>query len=135
VSGWLIDKSALARLGRSSDASLWAERIERGLVGICAVTRLEIGYAARSADDLHEIMTGLPVAALLVEYSTPAIEERAVDVQRMLAERGHHRAASLADILLAATAELSRLTVLHLDKDFELIAGVTGQPVERLRLP
>ncbi len=134
MTGWLIDKSALARLGQSTDAPLWAERIERGLVSISTVTRLEIGYSARSADDLHEIMSGLPVAALLVEYATPAIEERAVEVQRMLAERGHHRAASLADILLAATAELSRLTVLHVDNDFELISGVTGQPVERLRL-
>jgi hypothetical protein len=26
------------------------------------------------------------------------------------------------------------LTVLHVDKDFDLIAGVTGQPVERLAL-
>jgi hypothetical protein len=26
------------------------------------------------------------------------------------------------------------LTVLHLDKDFELIAEITGQPVERLAL-
>jgi predicted nucleic acid-binding protein len=34
--------------------------------------------------------------------------------------------------LIAATAELAQLTVLHLDKDFELIAEVTGQPVERL---
>lgn len=35
---------------------------------------------------------------------------------------------------LAATAELAELTVLHLDKDFELIAAVTGQQVERLDL-
>jgi len=25
--------------------------------------------------------------------------------------------------------------VLHLDKDFELIAEITGQPAERLRVP
>ena len=30
--------------------------------------------------------------------------------------------------------ELSGLTVLHVDKDFELIAEVTRQPTERLRL-
>ena len=34
---------------------------------------------------------------------------------------------------LAATAELAGLTVLHVDKDFEIIAEVTGQEVERLR--
>jgi predicted nucleic acid-binding protein len=34
--------------------------------------------------------------------------------------------------LIPATAELAQLKVLHVDKDFELIAEVTGQPVERL---
>ena len=67
-----------------------------------------------------------------VEHVTPAIEERAVDVQLALAERGQHRAASIPDLLIAATAEVAQLKVLHVDKDFELIADVTGQPVERL---
>lgn len=67
-----------------------------------------------------------------LEYLTPTIEERAVAVQMALAERGQHRAASIPDLLIAATAEVAQLTVLHLDKDFELIADVTGQPVERL---
>jgi predicted nucleic acid-binding protein len=86
VAGWLIDKSALARLGSSPDAAEWASRIERGLVHISTVTRLEVGFSARSATEL----------------------------------RG------------AATAELAGLTVLHVDKDFDLIAVVTGQLVERL---
>jgi len=30
--------------------------------------------------------------------------------------------------------ELAGLTVLHLDKDFEVIADVTGQPLERLNI-
>ena len=134
MTGWLIDKSALARLGGTPDVALWADRIERGLVGICTVTRLELGYSARSVSELREIATTIPVTALLIEYFTPAIEERAIEVQRLLAERGQHRAPSLADLLIAATAELAKLTILHVDKDFELIAGVTGQPVERLKL-
>ena len=70
-----------------------------------------------------------------IEYLTPAIEDRALDVQVQLAKRGHHRAPSIPDLLIAATAELAKLTVLHLDKDFELIAEITGQAVERLSLP
>jgi hypothetical protein len=31
--------------------------------------------------------------------------------------------------------ELAGLTVLHLDKDFDVIAQVTGQPTERLTMP
>lgn len=69
-----------------------------------------------------------------VEYQTPASEDRAVEVQTLLAESGHHRAPSLPDLVVAATAELVGLRVLHFDKDFHLIAEVTGQPTERLRL-
>jgi predicted nucleic acid-binding protein len=36
------------------------------------------------------------------------------------------------DLIVAATAELAGLTVVHLDKNFDLIAEVTGQPTERL---
>jgi predicted nucleic acid-binding protein len=36
------------------------------------------------------------------------------------------------DLIIAAAAELAGLTVLHFDKDFDLIAGITGQPVEWL---
>ena len=39
VTDWLIDKSALVRLGGSRDAVEWADRIERGLVRISTVTR------------------------------------------------------------------------------------------------
>lgn len=67
-----------------------------------------------------------------VEYLTPRIEDRAIELQSVLAERGQHGAPSVPDLLIAATAELAELTVLHVDKDFELIADVTGQPVERL---
>ncbi len=133
MTGWLIDKSALVRIGRSPDAATWANRLERGLVGICTVTRLEVGYSARSAADLREVFGRAPISALVIEYSTQAIEVRAREVQLLLAERGQHRAPSLADLLVAATAELNKLTVLHFDKDFDLIAEITGQPAEWLR--
>jgi predicted nucleic acid-binding protein len=45
-----------------------------------------------------------------------------------------HRAPSIPDLLIAAPAELAGLVVLHVDEDVDLIAGITGQPVERLRL-
>lgn len=128
---WLIDKSALIRLARSPAAQEWAGRIERGLVRICTVTRLEVGYSARSGKDLRAGFERPPLARMPIEYLTPAIEDRAVEVQVALGERGQHRAASIPDLLIAATAELGQLTVLHDDNDFELIADVTGQPTER----
>jgi len=75
-----------------------------------------------------------PLTAMPVEYLTPAVEDRAAQVQRLLAERGMHRAPSIPDLLIAAAAELSQRTVLHLDKDFDLIAELTGQPMQRVQL-
>ena len=132
TTSWLIDKSALVRLGASLDIDVWANRIERGLVGVTTVTLLEVGYSARSAADLSTVLSTPPLVAMPVEYFTPSVEERAVEVQRLLAERGQHRAPSIPDLLIAAAAELNRRTILHLDKDFELIAELTGQPTERL---
>lgn len=129
---WLADKSALVRLGASKNAEEWASRLHRGLVRITSVTRLEIGFSARSAQDIRTAVRQPPLSSMSVEYLTPAIEDRAIEVQGMLADRGQHRAPSVPDLLIAATAELAGLTVLHMDKDFDLISAVTGQPVERL---
>ena len=133
VTGWLIDKSAYTRLSTSADADVWAERIERGLVRISTVTRLEIGYSFRTGEQARAEWVSPPLAMMPVEYLTPAIEDRAVEVQTLLAERGQHRAPAIPDLMVAATAEIAGLTVLARDKDFELIARITGQPVESLR--
>ena len=69
-----------------------------------------------------------------VEYLTPAIEDRAFEVQLLLAHRGQHRRQSIRDLIIAATAESAALTVLHVDKGFEVIADITGQSMERLIL-
>jgi predicted nucleic acid-binding protein len=132
VTSWLIDKSALVRLAASPDAAEWASRIERGLIRITTVTRLEVGYSARSGADLRAGIRQPPVSAMPVEYLTPAIEDRAVEVLTLLADLGQHRAPSVPDLIIAATAELAGLTVLHCDKDFDLIASVTSQPAEWL---
>jgi predicted nucleic acid-binding protein len=133
VTAWLIDKSALVRLSASKDAELWVDRIGRGLVRITTVTLLEVGFSARSGPELRAAGQRPPLSLMPVENLTPAAEGRAVEVQMILADQGRHRAPSVPDLVIAAVAERSGLTVLHLDKDFELIAEVTGQPVERPR--
>jgi len=75
-----------------------------------------------------------PLSSMPVEYLTPAIEDRAVELLTLLADRGQHRAPSIPDLIIAATAELAGLTVLHLDKDFDLIAEITAQPMQRLNM-
>ena len=130
---WLIDKSAYVRLDESPDFELWLSRINRGLVYASSVTLLEFGWSAKSGKHWHLLVEEPPAVNLLIEYLTPAMEDRAVELQGLLADRGHHQAPSIPDLLIAAMAEVTGMTVLHVDKDFELVANFTGEPLERLR--
>jgi predicted nucleic acid-binding protein len=134
VKSWLIDKSAYIRLqlGQAANRDEWSARISRGLVRLSTITRLELGYSARSGDGGRQQFASPPLSLMPIEHLTPAIEDRAFQVQMLLADRGQHRAPSIPDLLIAATAEKAALTVLAVDKDFELIAAITGQPVETL---
>lgn len=134
VTSWLIHKSAYVRMHarQAADGDQWNARIERGLVRLSTMTRLELGFSARSGDAGRRAFAAPPLSFMPIEYLTPAIEDRAFEVQMLLADRGTHRAPSIPDILIAATAEKAGLTVLAVDKDFDLIADVTGQAVETL---
>jgi predicted nucleic acid-binding protein len=126
---WLVDKSALTRLARPEvNEALWLP-ITRGTVGVSICTELEMGFSARSADDYQE--TREKLVNRLVPVAIPLqAENRAREVQAALIARGQHRAVSVPDLLIAATAEIEDLTVLHYDADFDLIAEITGQPCE-----
>ena len=134
VTSWLIDKCAYVRLqlNQAANRDEWSARISRGLVRLSTITRLELGYSARSGDSGRRQFASPPLSLMPIEYLTPAIEDRAFEVQMLLADRGQHRAPSIPDLLIAATAEKAGLTVLAVDKDLELIAAFTGQPVETL---
>lgn len=134
VTSWLIDRSAYVRLqlGQVTNRDEWSARISRGLVRVSTITRLELGYSARSGEAGRRQFAAPPLSLMPVEHLTPAIEDRALEVQMLLADRGQHRAPSIPDLLIAATAEKAGLTVLAVDKDFDLIARITGQPVESL---
>jgi predicted nucleic acid-binding protein len=62
------------------------------------------------------------------EYLAPAIEVRAVKISHCWPITGSS-APSVSGLIIAATAELAGLTVLRRDKDFDLIANVSGQAV------
>ncbi|MFE1788370.1 PIN domain nuclease [Streptomyces sp. NPDC059525] len=125
----LIDTSAVARiLTDPAVRKSLSRHLVEGVVGICEVTELEILFSARSLADrldkedlLAELFNWVPVP--------DGVFQRARTVQRMLTDRGEHRSAGPVDLMVAATAELTGLTLLHHDKDFETIARVTGQPV------
>lgn len=125
---YLADKSALARMTLAPVQARLAPLIEAGEVASCAIVDLEVLYSARSRDDYEAIRR----RRALAYPSVPIDEEtlrRALAVQRLLAAKGHHRVA-IPDLIVAAAAEAADLAVLHYDRDYDLIAEVTGQPVE-----
>ena len=125
---YLIDTSALARYLQPPVKSLLDSRVSRGLIGVCVVTALEVGYSSRSLRD-HDRQSML-LESFIPVLVTPRAECRATQIQRALIDAGTHRGVSVADLLLAAVAEVERLTVLHYDADFDRIASVTGQATE-----
>ena len=126
---WLVDKSVLARLARPEVREVVLPRIQAGRIAIAIVTELEVGFSARSVDDYLTTRRTL-LDHLVPILIAPRAEQRAREVQAELVRRGQQRAASIPDLLLAAAAEVEQLSVLHYDADFELIAGITGQPTE-----
>ncbi|MYI56669.1 MAG: PIN domain nuclease [Acidimicrobiia bacterium] len=124
---YLADKSALARLHHPSVARRLGPLLVDGLVATTPIIDLEVLYSARSPADYEEILAerrALPSYPL-----TPEVTDRAVDVQRRLAQEGRHRL-PLPDLLIAATAELNGLAVLHYDADYDRITEITGQRCE-----
>ena len=125
---WLIDKSALWRASQPELEAVVLPHLESGLVAVTIVTELEVGYSAQSLFD-YQVTRRMLDQLLQVPLSLRA-EQRAREVQRLLVERGQHRSAGVADLLLAATAEIEGLTLWHYDADFDVIAEVTGQAAE-----
>ena len=127
---FLIDTSALARLMRpGSEAYGWDQAAAAGLIAVCPITELEYFYSARSAadrargiDDMRALFAWAPV--------DDRVYDRAWQVQGLLTEKGLHRGAGPVDLLIAATAELQGLTLLHRDHDFDCVAAVTGQAMQ-----
>lgn len=125
---YLIDKSALARMPLEPVRRRIAPILEAAEAATCAIIDLEMLYSARNREDYEDIRRRRSLAYHFVPMSE-AVLQRAVAVQAELARIGHHRVA-IPDLLIAAAAEAASLTVLHYDRDYEVIARVTRQPVE-----
>ncbi len=125
---YLIDKSALARMRADLVRERLAPIIKSGEAASCALIDLEVLFSARDHREHRRIRR----RRALAYHHVPLDEEtfrRAIQVQGRLARKGHHRVA-IPDLIIAAAAEAAALKVLHYDRDFDIIASVTGQPVE-----
>ncbi len=128
LADYLVDTSALVRLLRDAELrARWESPLTAGLIAVCPVVELEFLYTARSVTDRdwlqHQLRSVFGWVAI-----PDRVYERAAEIQHDLTERGAHRSASAVDLIITATAEHHRLSLLHCDRDFEQIANVTGQP-------
>ncbi|WP_432540724.1 PIN domain-containing protein [Kineococcus sp. SYSU DK002] len=128
---FLLDKSAHARWNQPVVAARLNDLLREDLLSIARPSVLEIGFSARSPQDYREVIADVTEAMTVLEVSAQ-ISARAQDLQERLTHRGWHRAPGPVDLLLAATAIEHELTLLHLDKDFELIARVSSLRQERV---
>jgi hypothetical protein len=129
VANYLADTSALARLRHQTVAAVLGPLIEAGLVATCGVIEFELGWAARTAAEFDQLRADRDAG-----YEWLAIHDedwrRALDVQAALWRGGQIRAVGFPDLLVSAAAERERVTLLHYDRDFDLIAGITGQAMQ-----
>jgi len=126
---YLIDASGLFRILQGELRKAWSDQLAAGVIATCPIVGLEFLYSARSLADrlekqrlMHDLLGWVPMHE--------GAYERAEQVQQLLTEAGAHRSAGPVDLLIAATAERERLTVLCDDHDYQTVAAVTGQPVK-----
>jgi predicted nucleic acid-binding protein len=97
---------------------------EAGLVLVCDLVVLELTRLAPNERRAQEIAGRL---AAFESVPMPSdLWRRARETQLALARSGEHRRVPPADLLLAAAAEESGVTLVHYDRDYERIAAVSG---------
>jgi hypothetical protein len=107
-------------------------RLLTGDLATCPMVKLELLWesqdvnAFRRRRDQLDALDEIPIDA--------AVWRRAIEIFERLAARGplHHRQVKLPDLLVAAAAENAGVPVCHYDRDFDVIAQVTGQQVRAI---
>lgn len=123
---YLLDTSVVTRL-HAAEVRARLRVLDREGLARTPMTDLEVGFSARSGEEWDALH------AALAEFRLVEIEPyhvaRAQQVQRALAAQGL-RGRKVPDLVIAAAAEATSLTVVHYDADFDHIAMVTNQPTE-----
>ena len=131
---FLADTSAVIRIfSQTKLFERWSPHITAGVIAICPAVELELGRGARSVDN-HKITSRTLKEMFSWAPMTDHVWHRALEVQDSLVDMGAQASASPIDLVIAATAEHNRLTLLHCDKDFDCVARITEQKVVRVDL-
>ncbi|MEV0128011.1 PIN domain nuclease [Dactylosporangium sp. NPDC050688] len=120
---YLADTSAAWRLLRNQIPDPWPRYVAQGVVALCPPVEAELMVSVRADRDYEPFF-----AVLRRTFGwCPTLEDpwrHVLAVQRDLIKIGHHRGPSPMDIIIALTAQEQRLTLLHVDADFDSIAKV-----------
>lgn len=125
----LWDTSALIMAARDRRvAAALAEALANDDVAISEPILLEYLNGARNTAEYTRFDETLRAVRLL--STTPEDWQRALVVHRKLAESGpgHQRSVRLVDLIVAAVAERHDYPIAHVDRDYDRIASLTGQP-------
>jgi predicted nucleic acid-binding protein len=118
----LVDKSAETRWHEPAIAAVLDPLLQTNVLATCALMDLEILFSARNGPE-HATLSRARTGFIYLE-TTEEILGRAKELQGLLAKKGQHRAVSIPDLVISAVAEQHGATVLHYDKDFDLVAKV-----------
>jgi predicted nucleic acid-binding protein len=109
----------------------WIDAVTAGTIAICDPVELELLRDTAANTRRPQVQR-----LLRSTYAwTPVPDdcwERALEVQDQLAATSQHGGASVVDLIVAVTAMRSRLILLHDDRDYEVIARVTGLRTARI---
>jgi predicted nucleic acid-binding protein len=129
---YLVDTSAVAvARGNKEVAARIDDLGQAGLLATCLPLDLEAGYSATSPID-HALIMSQRRQLLIELANTPEVARTALEIQSGLARQSRHRAAASFDVMTAAFGVVYGAVILHNDREFDAIAEVTGQNVERI---
>lgn len=125
TTGWLLHTSAVARSHLPDVLDRLAALLRAGLLYTCLPLDLEALAAAATAAEHRRLLTDRRQAYRQVPIN-PAVADLALSFQARLAERDDLRAVPAGTLLVAATAQVHRLGVLHYDRDLDLLGTLCG---------
>jgi hypothetical protein len=122
----LADTSVWARLAKPA-LGWFAAAVEDGQIAVCDQVAMEVLFSTRDSADFRATEDALLACPWL--RIEPADWDEARRVFRLLADQAplHHRQVKIPDLLIAAVSARNDLTVVHYDRDYEIIGAITGQ--------
>ena len=99
--------------------------VRTGRVLVCDLVILELVRLTPNEHRARDLATRLSAFDTLT--MPQSLWNRTREVQLSMAASGDHRRVPPPDLLIAATAELANVPLVHYDRDYERIATVTAQ--------